>query len=468
MFESLSQRLTGLFSALSGGSGRLTESSVKDAVREVKRALLEADVSLEVARAFTRGVKEKALGAEGLKGVTHAQQFIKLVHDELTELMGGQNPGFPFDASGITVVMMVGLQGSGKTTSCGKLALWLRRKHKKSPLLVAADVQRPAAIEQLKVLGKSMDVPVYAEEGGRPPKICRRAVEHARKQGNDVVILDTAGRLHIDEQLMDELETVKREAGAQVTYLVADAMTGQDAVRSSAAFNDRLGLSGVILTKLDGDARGGAALSIRHVTGRPVVMVGVGEAMDALEVFHPERMAGRILGMGDVVSLVEDVQEKVDQDKAQQTAQKMFLKSFNLDDLMAQLEMVQGMGSIKDLMKKMPGQLTEQLGDAELDDGALARQMAILQSMTPVERHNPDEIHGQRRQRIARGSGASLKDVNELLKSFKMMRKQMKQLKSSFMGRMGLRQIEKRKSKLLKQMKKGGGMPPLPGMMGAP
>jgi len=333
---------------------------------------------------------------------------------------------------------------------------------------VAADVQRPAAIEQLKVLGKSMDVPVYAEEGGRPPKICRRAVEQARKQGNDVVILDTAGRLHIDEQLMDELETVKREAGAQVTYLVADAMTGQDAVRSSAAFNDRLGLSGVILTKLDGDARGGAALSIRHVTGRPVVMVGVGEAMDALEVFHPERMAGRILGMGDVVSLVEDLQEKVDQDKAQQTAQKMFLKSFNLDDLMAQLEMVQGMGSIKDLMKKMPGQLTEQLGDAELDDGALARQMAILQSMTPVERHNPDEIHGQRRQRIARGSGASLKDVNELLKSFKMMRKQMKQLKSSFMGRMGLRQIEKRKSKLLKQMKKGGGMPPLPGMMGAP
>ena len=245
-------------------------------------------------------------------------------------------------------------------------------------------------------------------------------------------------------------------------------MTGQDAVRSSAAFNDRLGLSGVILTKLDGDARGGAALSIRHVTGRPVVMVGVGEAMDALEVFHPERMAGRILGMGDVVSLVEDVQEKVDTDKAQQAAQKMFLKSFNLDDLMAQLEMVQGMGSIKDLMKKMPGQLTEQLGDAELDDGALARQKAILQSMTPVERHNPDEIHGQRRQRIARGSGTSLKDVNELLKSFKMMRKQMKQLKSSFMGRLGLRQIEKRKSKLLKQMKKGGGMPPFPGMMGAP
>ena len=462
MFESLSQRLTGLFAKISGGSGRLTEDSVKEAVREVKRALLEADVSLEVARAFTKAVKEKAVGAEGIKGITHAQQFIKVVSDELTALMGGENVGLEFDASGTTVLMMVGLQGSGKTTTCGKLALWLRRKHKKNPLLVAADVQRPAAVEQLKVLGKSLDVAVYAEEGGRPPKICARAVKHAKKQGHDVVILDTAGRLHIDEALMDELVAVRDGAQPHITYLVADAMTGQDAVKSSAAFHDRLDLTGVILTKLDGDARGGAALSIRHVTGRPVVMVGVGEKLDALVLFHPERMAGRILGMGDVVSLVEDAQEKIDQNEAQRVAERMFTKSFNLDDLLAQLEQVQRMGNLKDLMKKLPGQLTEQFGEADLDDGALARQKAIIQSMTSGERYSPDEIHGQRRQRIARGSGTSLKEVNELLKSFKMMRKQMKGLKDSFMGRMSMKQMEKRKSKLLKQMKRGN-IPGIPG-----
>jgi signal recognition particle subunit SRP54 len=462
MFESLSERLSGLFSKLAGGSGRLTEDSTKDAVREVKRALLEADVSLEVARAFTKAVREKAVGAEGIKGVTHAQQFIKIVHDELTALMGGENPGIVFDPSGVTVLMMVGLQGSGKTTTCGKLALWLRRKHKKSPMLVAADVQRPAAVEQLKVLGKSLDVPVYAEDGGRPPKICARAVKHAKKQGHDVVILDTAGRLHIDEQLMDELDAVKRGASPHVIYLVADAMTGQDAVKSSAAFHERLDLTGVVLTKLDGDARGGAALSIRHVTSRPVILCGVGEKLDALELFHPERMAGRILGMGDVVTLVEEAQDKIDQDEAQRVAERMFMKSFNLDDLLAQLEQVQRMGNLKDLMKKLPGQLTEGLDDAEIDDGALARQKAIIQSMTPWERYHPDEIHGQRRQRVARGSGTSLKEVNELLKSFKMMRKQMKGLKDSFMGRMSMKQMEKRKAKLLKQMKRGK-MPGIPG-----
>lgn len=462
MFESLSERLSGLFSKLAGGSGRLTEDSTKEAVREVKRALLEADVSLEVARAFTRAVKDQAVGTAGITGVTHAQQFVKVVHDELTALMGGENAGIVFDPSGVTVLMMVGLQGSGKTTTCGKLALWLRRKHKKSPLLVAADVQRPAAVEQLKVLGRSLDVPVYAEDGGRPPKICARAVKHARKHGHDVVILDTAGRLHIDEQLMDELEAVKGGAQPHVIYLVADAMTGQDAVKSSAAFHERLGLTGVVLTKLDGDARGGAALSIRHVTGTPVVLCGVGEKLDALELFHPERMAGRILGMGDVVTLVEEAQEKIDQDEAQRVAERMFMKSFNLDDLLAQLEQVQRMGNLKDLMKKLPGQLTEGLDDAELDDGALARQKAIIQSMTPWERYHPDEIHGQRRQRVARGSGTSLKEVNELLKSFKMMRKQMKGLKDSFMGRMSMKQMEKRKAKLLKQMKKGG-MPGIPG-----
>ncbi len=463
MFESLTQRLSGLFSRLAGGAGRLTEESVKEAVREVKRALLEADVSLEVARAFTDAVKEKAVGREGLEGVTHAQQFVKIVHDELAALMGGETKGIEFDPSGTTVIMMVGLQGSGKTTTCGKLALWLRRKHKKTPMLVAADVQRPAAVEQLKVLGRSIDVPVHFEQGGRPPAICARAVAQARKQGCDVVILDTAGRLHIDEPLMEELTAVKREAKPSLTYLVADAMTGQDAVKSSAAFHGRLSLSGVILTKLDGDARGGAALSIRHVTGCPVVLVGLGEKLDAIDLFHPERMAGRILGMGDIVSLVEDAQERIDKQEAQRVAERMFVKGFNLDDMLAQLEQVQRMGSLKDLVKKLPGQLADALGEEELDDQALARQKAILQSMTPFERMNPEEIHAQRRQRVARGSGTSLNDVNELLKSFKLMRKQMKELKGTLMGRMGARQMEKRKEKILKEMKKGR-IPGLPGM----
>jgi len=460
MFESLSQRLTGLFSKLGSGSGKLTEDSIKEAVREVKRALLEADVSFEVVRAFTKAVKQRAVGQEGIEGVSHADQFVKIVHGELADVMGGETEGFKFDPSGVTVVMMVGLQGSGKTTTCGKLALWLRRKHKKNPMLVAADVQRPAAVEQLKTLGKQLDVPVYAEDGGRPPKICQRAVEHARKQGHDVVILDTAGRLHIDEQLMEELTAVRDRAKPHLTYLVADAMTGQDAVKSSAAFHERLDLSGVVLTKLDGDARGGAALSIRHVTGRPIVMVGMGEKLDALELFHPERMAGRILGMGDVVSLVEEAQEKIDQEEAQRNVERMFLKSFNLEDLRAQLVQVQRMGPIRDVMKKLPGQFSEMAEMDGVDDSALNRQRAIIESMTTWERHNPDEIHAQRRHRIARGSGTSLREVNELLKSFKDMRKQMREMKNSFVGRVGLRQMEKRKKKLLKQQRKKKGKSP--------
>lgn len=466
MFESLTQRLTGLFSKLSGG-GRLTEDSVKEAVREVKRALLEADVSLEVTRAFTKAVKEKAVGREGIADVSHAQQFIKIVHEELATLMGGETAGIEFSSTGTTVLMLVGLQGSGKTTSCGKLALWLRRKHKKKPLMVAADVQRPAAIEQLKVLGKSIDIDVYAEEGGRPPKICKRAVEYARKHGHDVVLLDTAGRLHIDDALMDELVAVRDATKPDLTYLVADSMTGQDAVKSSAAFHERIDLTGVILTKLDGDSRGGAALSIRHVTGRPVVFCGVGEKLDAIEMFHPDRMAGRILGMGDVVSLVEEAQERIDQQEAQRTVERMFTKTFNLDDMLAQFDQVQRMGNMRDLIKKLPGQFAEALGDTEIDDGMIGRQKAIIQSMTSWERYNPDEIHGQRRHRIARGSGVSLKDVNELLKSFKEMRKQMRGLKDTFMGRVGVKQMEKRKSKLLKQMKnKSGKIPGMPGLFG--
>jgi len=459
MFESLTQRLSGLFQKLGGGSGKLTEESVQEAVREVKRALLEADVSLEVVRTFTQAVKEKAVGKEGLKGVTHAQQFVKVVHDELASIMGSETAGIPFDPAGLTVIMMVGLQGSGKTTTCGKLALHLRRKHKKHPLLVAADVQRPAAVEQLKVLGKNLDVPVFHEEGARPPAICRKAVEQAKRAGNDVVILDTAGRLHIDEPLMAELEAVRREAKPHLIYFVADAMTGQDAVRSSAAFHERLGLSGVVLTKLDGDARGGAALSIRQVTGRPVVLVGVGEKLDALEPFHPQRMAGRILGMGDIVSLVEEAQEKVDQEKARDLAERMFLKSFNLEDLLGQLEQVERMGPMKDLVKKLPGQIAQALPAEELDEKSLRRQKAILQSMTPWERRNPDDIHGQRRHRIARGSGARVEDVNELLKSFKGMRKQLQGMRESFLGRMSLRGMEKRKADLLKQMKREGKAP---------
>lgn len=463
MFESLTNRLTGLFSQMGGGSGRLSEDSIKDAVREVKRALLEADVSLPVARDFTKAVKEKAVGAEGVSGVTHAQQFIKIVHDELTAIMGDVVAPIEFDSAGVTVIMMVGLQGSGKTTSCAKLALWLRRKHKKTPMLVAADVQRPAAIEQLRVLGKQLDVPVYAEEGGRPPKICERAVKEAKKKGYDVVILDTAGRLHIDDELMNELVAVRDKAKPHITYLVADAMTGQDAVKSSAAFHERIDLTGVILTKLDGDARGGAALSVRHVTGRPIVLVGVGEKVDALEPFHPERMAGRILGMGDVVGLVEEAQEKIDQGEAQRLAERMFTKTFNLDDMLAQFEQVRKMGSMKDLMKKLPKQLTAGLGDQDIDDDQIARQCAMIQSMTPAERFSPDEIHNQRRARIARGSGTNIKDVNQLLKSFKETRKMMKGLKDSFMGRASIRGMEKRKAKMLKQMKKGQG-PSIPGL----
>jgi signal recognition particle subunit SRP54 len=462
MFESLSSRLSGHFSNVGGGSGRLTEDSVKEAVREVKRALLEADVSLPVARDFTKSVREKSVGREGIEGVSHTQQFVKIVHDELTELMGGETAEIQFDPSGVTVIMMVGLQGSGKTTTCAKLALRLRRKHKKSPMLVAADVQRPAAIEQLKVLGKQLDVPVYAEEGGRPPKICQRGVAEAKKKGYDVVILDTAGRLHIDEQLMNELVAVRDKAKPHITYLVADAMTGQDAVKSSAAFHERIDITGVVLTKLDGDARGGAALSIRHVTGRPVVLAGVGEKVDALEAFHPERMAGRILGMGDIVSLVEDAQENIDQGEAQRLAERMFTKSYNLDDMLSQFEQVRKMGSMRDLMKKLPKQLTAGLGDQEIDDDEVTRQCAIIQSMTAWERYHPDEIHNQRRARIARGSGLSIKDVNQLLKSFKETRKMMKGLKDSFMGRASTRQMEKRKAKLLKQMKKGG--PGIPGL----
>ncbi|MEM8884127.1 MAG: signal recognition particle protein [Planctomycetota bacterium] len=462
MFESLSNRLSGLFSKLGGGSGRLTEDSVKEAVREVKRALLEADVSLPVSRDFTKAVREKSIGREGIEGVSHAQQFIKIVHDELTELMGGETAPIEFDSSGLTVIMMVGLQGSGKTTSCAKLALHLRRKHKKKAMLVAADVQRPAAIEQLKVLGKQLDVPVYAEEGGRPPKICERAVAEAKKKGYDVVILDTAGRLHIDDALMDELASVRDKAKPHITYLVADAMTGQDAVKSSAAFHERLDLTGVILTKLDGDARGGAALSIRHVTGRPVVMVGVGEKVDAFEPFHPERMAGRILGMGDVLSLVEEAQDKIDQGEAQRLTERMFTKTYNLDDMLAQFEQVRKMGSMRDLIKKLPKQLTAGLGDQEIDDQEVIRQCAIIQSMTMAERFNPDEIHHQRRARIARGSGTSVKDVNALLKSFKEMRKQMKAMKG-FMGGAMNKKMERRKQKMIKQMKQGKG-PSIPGL----
>jgi len=328
---------------------------------------------------------------------------------------------------------------------------------------VAADVYRPAAVLQLQQLGERIEVAVHTgAEGAKPADICAAAAERARAEGFDAIIYDTAGRLAIDEALMEELREIVAVTSPANTLLVCDSLMGRDAVNVAKAFSEKLDLDGLVLTKLDGDARGGAALSIRHVTGRPVVMVGVGEKLDALELFHPERMAGRILGMGDVVSLVEDVQEKIDQNEAQRVAERMFTKSFNLDDLLAQLEQVQRMGNLKDLMKKLPGQLTEQFGEADLDDGALARQKAIIQSMTSGERYSPDEIHGQRRQRIARGSGTSLKEVNELLKSFKMMRKQMKGLKDSFMGRMSMKQMEKRKSKLLKQMKRGN-IPGIPG-----
>jgi len=461
VFDSLAQRFSRLFAGL-GRAGRLTEGNIDDGVREVRTALLEADVSLEVVKGFVERVKQKAVGLTTLDGVAPADQFVKIVHDELVTLLGGEETRIRWNDRGPTVFMMVGLQGTGKTTTCGKLALHLRKKEGKKPLLVAADVKRPAAIEQLKVVGQQVDVPVYFEEGGRPEKICARGVAKAIETGRDVVILDTAGRLHIDAELMDELDDVKAKTNPHEIWLVVDAQVGQDAVQSAREFDRRLAITGVILSKTDGDARAGAALSVREVTGRPIRYVGTGEKLEQLEPFVPKRVAGRILGMGDVVSLVEKAQEVVDEDEAREAAEKMFRGSWGLSDFQAQIRQFQEMsskaGGIGKLAKLVPG-LAQVPDEAfqQVDDSQFKRWVAAVDSMSPQERAKPELLDGQRRARVARGSGISLASVNELLKSFKLMRKQIQEMKSQgLLGKLLGKKLDKQKMKQLDELRRRG------------
>jgi signal recognition particle subunit SRP54 len=455
MFESISDRLKSALSVFNK-RGRLTEQNIRDGMREVRKALLEADVQFDVVRAFIKEATEKAVGEDVLKTVRPGEMIVKIVHDELTRLMGPASEGLVFATGAPTVIMMVGLQGSGKTTTAGKLAAHVRRKGR-APLLVAADVQRPAAIDQLETLGRELDIPVYAERGGRPAKICQRAVKHGEENGRNVIILDTAGRLHIDEALMAELADIQGKVGPQEILLVCDAMTGQDAVVSAKEFNERLDLTGVILTKMDGDARGGAALSIKRVTGKPIKFMGVGERLDRLEEFHPERVAGRILGMGDIVTLVEKAQDAQDQEEAQAKAEKLFAGTFTLDDFLEQMQTMKRMGPLKDLMAMIPG-MKELAQGQEIDPKEFTRMEAIIRSMTPDERIRPDIIDHSRRRRIARGSGMEARDVRDLVNQFGQARKLMKQLKDSggFMGRMVAGKHEKRKLKQMKRAKRMG------------
>jgi signal recognition particle subunit SRP54 len=426
MFESLSDRLQDVFERLRG-KGRLTEEDVDEALKEVRRALLAADVNFKVAKGFNDRIRERAVGEEVLQGLNPAQHVVKVVHEELIRMLG--EPGrLSLDGSP-AVIMLVGLQGTGKTTLAGKLALSLRKGGSR-PLLVAADMQRPAAVQQLQTLGKQIEIPVYAEPGGRPPEICAHGVQHARQSGNTVVILDTAGRLHIDETLMQELETIKAAVRPTETILVVDAMTGQEAVRVADEFAKRLAVTGLVLAKVDGDARGGAALSIREVTGVPIKYLSTGEKLDALEPFHPDRLASRILGMGDVLTLIERAQEAFDQDEQQKLQKKIQKATFNLDDFLNQIQQLKRMGPLSGLLEMIPGlgKLSKQLPSGALDGDQLKHVEAIIRSMTPGERNEPTMIDGSRRRRIARGSGTTTQEVNQLVNQFLDMRKMMKQM----------------------------------------
>ncbi|HVY62047.1 MAG TPA: signal recognition particle protein [Planctomycetota bacterium] len=441
MFESITEGLSGALRKLAG-PGRLTEANIEDGLRDVRKALLEADVSFKVVKDFIDRIRAKAVGQEVIGSVAPGQQIVKIVHDELVDLMGAGDSSIKrAPKSGEpTVIMMCGLQGSGKTTTCGKLARYLQGKGHR-PLLVAADVQRPAAIDQLKVLGEQLKVPVYSETPGwmrgKPVGICQRAVKEAEKNQNDFVILDTAGRLHIDAELMSELQDVRKKVEPHNVFLVTDAMTGQDAVNSAKEFNDKLPLDGLILTKLDGDARGGAALSIRAVTGKPVKFVGMGEKLDKLEEFHPDRMATRILGMGDVVTLVEKAQKVISQEEAEDQAAKMLAGAgFTLEDFLRQLQQIKKMGPIREMLAMIPG-LGSAMKDLPIEDKDLRGIEAIIQSMTRAERLDPDMINPSRRVRIAKGSGKTVQDVSALVKQFKQMQKVFKGI-----GKMpGIRQM---------------------------
>ena len=434
MFENLSERLERSFKILKG-EGKITEINVAETLKDVRRALLDADVNYKVAKQFTDTVKQKAMGMNVLTAVKPSQLMVKIVHDELTELMGGKATELKLEGRP-AIILMSGLQGSGKTTFTGKLAKMLKERQHKNPLLVACDVYRPAAIEQLKVVAQTVGVDVYTEEGNKNVvEIAQNAIREAKQESYNVVIVDTAGRLAIDEEMMNEISNLKQAINPDETLFVVDSMTGQDAVNTAKEFNDRLDFDGVVLTKLDGDTRGGAALSIRTVVTKPIKFVGTGEKMEAIDVFHPERMADRILGMGDVVSLVERAQMQYDEEEAKKLEKKIRKNKFDFDDFMGQIQQIKKMGNIKDLAAMIPG-VGKQIKDLDIDDNAFKGIEAIIQSMTPKERQNPDIINQSRKLRIARGSGTKLEDVNRLLKQFDQTRKMMKMVSGMGSSRM--------------------------------
>jgi len=427
VFEGLSEKLQNLMKKIKG-QARITEKDVKEMMREVKLALLEADVNFKVVKEFINTISERAVGSEVLESLTPGQQVVKIVHEELIRLMGSTPAKITFSPAPPTVYMMVGLQGSGKTTTSGKLANLLRKDGKK-PLLVACDVYRPAAVKQLQVVGSQLNIPVFEMGTGQDPvDIARKAVEHAKSMQFDVVIIDTAGRLHVDAELMEELKRIKQSVKPHEILLVVDAMTGQDAVNVAGSFNDQLGIDGIILTKLDGDTRGGAALSTKAVTGKPIKFVGMGEKLNNLEPFYPDRMASRILGMGDVLSLIEKAQEAFDEKKALELEKKMRSQQFTLDDFLEKMQQLKKMGPLSQVLSMLPGMDAKALKGIDMDDKQMARTLAIIQSMTPQERANPSILNASRRQRIARGSGTSVTDVNRLLKQFEEVQKMIKAL----------------------------------------
>lgn len=434
MFENLSDRLERSFKILKG-EGKITEINIAETLKDVRRALLDADVNYKVAKTFTDTVKKKALGMNVLTAVKPGQMMVKIVHDELAELMGGESVGLKLEGHP-AIILMSGLQGSGKTTFSGKLANMLKTKQHKNPLLVACDVYRPAAIEQLKVVAAQIGVPVYSEDNNKNVvEIADNAIKEAKAKGNDVVIIDTAGRLAVDEEMMNEIETLKKSVNPDETLFVVDSMTGQDAVNTAKEFNDRLDFDGVVLTKLDGDTRGGAAISIRTVVTKPIKFVGTGEKMEAIDVFHPARMADRILGMGDIVSLVERAQEQFDEEEAKRLQKKIQKNKFDFNDFLGQIQQIKKMGNIKDLASMIPG-VGKAIKDIDIDDNAFKGIEAIILSMTPKERTNPEILNTSRRQRIAKGSGTNIQDVNRLIKQFDQTRKIMKMVTGSKMSQM--------------------------------
>ena len=426
MFENLSDRLERSFKILKGHH-KITEINVAESLKEIRRALVDADVNYKIAKEFTNKVKEKALGQNVINAIEPGQLMVKIVHDELAELMGGTATDINIDGNP-AIILIAGLQGSGKTTFSGKLANYLKKKRKKKPLLVAGDVYRPAAIEQLKVLGEQVEVPVYTEEGNQDPvKIAKSAIKHAKENGLDIVIIDTAGRLSIDEQMMKEISNIKKAVNPQEILFVVDSMTGQDAVNTAKEFNNVLDFDGVVLTKLDGDTRGGAALSIKYVVQKPIKFVSNGEKMDAIDVFHPDRMADRILGMGDIRTLVEKAQEQYDAEQAKRLQQKIAKQQFDFNDFLEQIKQIKKMGNLKDLVSMIPG-IGKAMKDIDLSDDSFKSIEAIIYSMTPDERTSPSIINGSRRARIAKGSGTTVQEVNTLLKQFVQMKKMMKMM----------------------------------------